>query len=122
MRVVEGMFAGWCWCLFELTGAGFLREKYCWLVGLGWLKSTSEQAASVLLFHHAHVKSIDPSIVVAVVVDPAGDVRYVRTYSNVTLARCSLQRGLLVTMETRFWSHMHVLNGSSSPVQVSSQS
>jgi len=67
---------------------------------------------SVFLFHHAHVKSIDPSIVVAVVVDPAGDVRYVRTYSNVTLARFSLQRGLLVTMETRFWSHMHVLNGS----------
>ena len=30
------VWAGWCWF--------FVKEKYYWLVGLGWLKPTSEQA------------------------------------------------------------------------------
>ena len=30
------VWAGWCWF--------FVRGKYCWLAGLGWLKPTSEQA------------------------------------------------------------------------------
>jgi len=34
--VSELVWAGWCWFI--------VREKHCWLAGLGWLKSTSEQA------------------------------------------------------------------------------
>jgi len=35
--LVSGLvWAGWCWFI--------VREKHCWLAGLGWLKPTSEQA------------------------------------------------------------------------------
>ena len=35
--LVSGLvWADWCWFV--------VREKYCWLAGLGWLKPTSEQA------------------------------------------------------------------------------
>ena len=38
--LVSGLvWAGWC-CFV-------MREKYCWLTGLGWLKPTSEQAADL---------------------------------------------------------------------------
>jgi len=30
------VWAGWCWFV--------VREKHCWLAGLGWLKPTNEQA------------------------------------------------------------------------------
>jgi len=36
--VSELVWAGWCWFI--------VREKHCWLAGLGWLKPTSEQAES----------------------------------------------------------------------------
>jgi len=36
------VWAGWCWF--------FVREKHCWLAGLGWLKPTSEQAVFRVLF------------------------------------------------------------------------
>ena len=42
--LILSLFVGWGWCWFGLAGAGFLRGKYCWLAGLGWLKPTSEQA------------------------------------------------------------------------------
>jgi len=32
------VWTGWCWF--------FVRGKYCWLAGLGWLKPAGEQAAS----------------------------------------------------------------------------
>jgi len=35
------VWAGWCWF--------FVREKHCWLAGLGWLKPTSEQAIIVIV-------------------------------------------------------------------------
>ena len=33
--VSELVWTGWCWFI--------VREKYCWLTGLDWLKPTSEQ-------------------------------------------------------------------------------
>jgi len=35
---VVGAGAGLGWLVLV-----FLREKHCWLIGLGWLKPTSEQ-------------------------------------------------------------------------------
>ena len=35
---IMDLFVGWCWCWFELVGAGFLWEKNTvgWLVWAGW--------------------------------------------------------------------------------------
>lgn len=60
---------------------------------------------SVLLFHHAHVKSIYRT---SSSTDPAGDVRYVRTYSYVTLlAAAAGTAGDHGWRLARFWKHMH---------------
>jgi len=40
--VSELVWAGWCWFV--------VREKHCWLVGLGWLKPTSERGDGLVVY------------------------------------------------------------------------